>query len=43
MIDDLKVALAKDFLLHDEGSIEDFLGVPLSFAPDPASTVATNL
>ena len=37
MIEDLKTALAQDFLLRDEGSIEDFLGVRLSFAPDPAS------
>jgi hypothetical protein len=37
VINDLKAALAEDFLLHNEGSIKDFLGVCLSFAPDPAS------
>jgi hypothetical protein len=37
VIDELKAALAEDFLLHDEGSIKDFLGARLSFAPDPAS------
>ena len=37
VIQDLKTTLAEDFLLRDEGTIEDFLGVHLCFSTDPAS------
>jgi hypothetical protein len=37
VISDIKAALAEDFLLRDEGTIEDFLGVRLAFTTDPAS------
>ena len=42
MIEDLKATLAEAFLLRNEGSIEDFLGVRLSFATDPTSPTAPN-
>jgi hypothetical protein len=37
VISDLKAAFAEDFLLCNKGTIDNFLGVCLSFSKDPPS------